>query len=139
MKRLLFALTVAVLVTGCGPSRQSAPVAAVHDPIPAGQARVIIARKSNVMVAQAVKMTVRRDGAEVGEIAPGGYLAWDQEPGKTTIDVEGEPIYLTLQADKVTCVQLLVGASLVGRGIHLMVMDSGNYDQLISTYEAPEK
>ena len=126
---------VALLVAGCGPSRQSIPVAPVHGPIPDGQGRVVIARKANLLVAQGVKITVKRDGKEVGEVAPGGFLAWDQPAGKSVLDFEGDALHLSVEAGKPTCVQVLVGTG----GLHLSVLDAGNYDQFISTYDPPVK
>lgn len=124
---------VALLVSGCGPSRQSIPLAPVKEPIPDGHGRVVVARKANFLVAQGVKITVKRDGKEVGEVAPGGYLAWDQLAGKTVLDFEGDAMHLSVEAGKATCVQVLVGSG----GLHLSVLDAGNYDQFISTYDAP--
>jgi hypothetical protein len=131
------ALVSLLFLAGCGTSRQSVPVAAVNAPIPEGQARVVIARKGNLLVAQGVRMDVKRDGQLVGSIAPDGFLAWDQPPGKVSLDVEGNALPLTLEPGKAICVEFTVGAS--GGGVHLMVIDSGNYGRLISSYSAPGK
>jgi hypothetical protein len=139
MIRFIFIALSLFTLSGCGPSRQFVPDAAVHEAIPAGQARVLIVRKPNVMLAQGIKLSVRRDGSEVGALAPGGYLAWDQAPGKTLLYVDGEPLPLTLEANKPICIQVIFGAAAFGRSINLTTLDSERYDQLISAYEAPKR
>lgn len=133
--RLFLMLLFCVATVGCGPGRQSLPVAPVHAPVPADQARVVIGRKANVLQGQGIKMKVVRDGVEIGALAPNGYLAWEQPPGKTTLNIEGVPLPLTLPAGRPTCIEAHFAPD--GSGAQVTVVDPGNYDRLIA-YEPPE-
>ncbi len=129
--RLISLLAIAICVLGgCGTSRQSVPLAPVHAPIPSGQSRVIIARKSNLIIAQGRHMEVRRNGQTVGTLAPDGFLAWDQPPGNINLDIEGRALPLTLESDKATCVETSVDFG----GIQFRFIDFNNYQQFISVY-----
>lgn len=135
MRTALSLLLLSALLTGCGTSRQLSPIADVHAAIPAGMARIVLARKANAVLGQAVKFDVFQDGKPVGAIAPGGFLAWDHKPGPTALRIESDTVVpLDLVAGKPTCVELSLGSS-----IEALVVDPGNYQRMISQYDPPAK
>lgn len=133
---VLVVLMTALALGGCGASRQSVAVAAVNAPVPATQARIVIGRKPNPLYAQGIKMKIIRDGEVIGALAPSGYLAWEQPPGKTLLNIEGVALPLTLEPGRSTCVEAYFAND--GSGVQVAVVDPGNYDRLIG-FTPPEK
>lgn len=129
-------LFLLAFLAGCGPSRQNLPVPDVTSAVPADQSRVVVGRKSNFLYGNGIKYAVKREGVDIGALAAGGFLAWDQPPGKTVLTVEGKSIPLDLKAGQPTCVEVILNES--SHDLHITVVDPGNYLRLTTEYSPPE-